>query len=56
MKEACLEKNPLDVCTASLMNDMLFKCEEGVINRIYLTESSCNGRCKDGGSGKSDYC
>jgi hypothetical protein len=55
MQVACEDQNDLSFCTASAMNEMLFYCKEGVVNTISET-SYCGRGCKDGGSGKSDYC
>jgi hypothetical protein len=59
MKEACLSHSSSQAsCTDKLMNGIIFECKEDIPN--YIKEITwCgegNSGCKDGGSGKSDYC
>jgi hypothetical protein len=43
-------------CNGAEADNMLFKCEYGVVfNRIYVKEE-CKINCISGGAGKSDYC
>jgi hypothetical protein len=60
MIEACRAgDNQLLSCTDDeMLNNMLFACNEAFVNTI-STIKWCNYTgtvCKDGGSGKSDYC
>jgi len=60
------EDDIASVCKANMMScegsdgdDVLFKCLEGpTISAFTLIRSpvECSSGCRDGGSGKSDYC
>lgn len=53
MEIACYNK--AQRCDGEEADNMLFRCEEGVVkNQIFRVKECVT--CEDGGAGKSDYC
>ena len=56
MEKVCAAAADSETCPGAEADNILFKCEYGVVfNRIYF-EESCKTKCISGGAGKSDYC
>lgn len=58
MTEACRASNFELACSEEETTKMLYGCDEAFVNTIHAIKLCGYGEdvCKDGGSGKSDYC